>query len=221
MNHYVERKDQSWGTYDYVDHGHDNRIQAPGVDLMGVGDYETSSPVIGYGKTGDLGAEPAAASPALDLSALVSAAGALSAPAVRGGLQYVDPLLAPYALSAMRAAAFNPGSDGFTGTLTPLLPGAGIRSWADEVAAAGGAALIELPVQNPFSIQAARVFDPNSLAELAGEGAAFAILAIDPKLEAEAGKIARGSFPWGPVIGGLAVIGSIGLIVAAVRRGRR
>lgn len=220
MNHYVERKDQSWGTYDYVDHGHDNRMQAPGVDLMGVGDYETSSPVIGYGKTAPLGAEPASPS-GFDLSSLASAASALVAPVVRNGLQYVDPSLAPYALSAMRAAAFNPGPDGFTGTLTPLLPGAGIRSWAEEAAAAGGAALIELPAQNPFSIRAARVFDPNALADLAGKGGAFAILAIDPKLESEAAKLAESSFPWGPVIAGVAVVGSVGLIFAIVSRGRK
>lgn len=220
MNHYVERKDQSWGTYDYVDHSYDNRVQLPGVDLMGIGDYETSSPVIGYGKTADLDTA-SATSPGFDLSSLASAAVAFVSPVVRGGLQYVDPRLAPYALSAMRAAAFNPGPDGLTGTLTLLLPGDAIRSWADEVAAAGGAALVELPVRDPFSVRAARVFDPNALAELAGEGSAFAILAIDPKLEAEAGKVVDSSFPWGPIIGGLVAIGSVGLIVAVISRRQR
>lgn len=182
--------DMMWGSYDFVDHGHDARAARPTLRMgharRAMGDYEF------HGLGVDMPQLP-------DVGSVLGPIGQIGQPTVWGKLQYVDSSLATAIEKALSATSFQPLEtldNAARGTIVPALPTT--PSWA-EASRASNAVLIDIAsaktTQPVFTI----THDPVYIAKAAGIGGANVILDINQPLEAAA-QTAAGGAAIGPMI---------------------
>lgn len=185
-----ETPDRMWGSYDFVDHGHDAREARPNIHMgharRAMGDYEFHAMGIDMPQLPDIGS-------------VLGPIGQIGQPTVWGKLQYVDSSLATAIEKALSATSFQPLEtlNNFArGTIAPALPTT--PSWA-ETARLTNAVLIDIAsaktTQPIFTI----THDPIYIAQAAGIGGSNIILDINQPLEAAA-QTAAGGAAIGPMI---------------------
>jgi hypothetical protein len=197
MSRYVQNDEQMWGSYDFVDHGHEGRREQPALQgVLGTGDYDFGPGPLTYPPTTSsltlpprmdgFGSEPA-------LFKLPDA-GALKKPVVRGYLQVADPQAAAAVIPALTwttlrlddvAAMQQPTQ---TGALVPMLPSPTTlgKNWIRDAADAGKAVLYDVATVASLQPRMMVTSVPATVLQAAKVGGPYAVLAIHPALEQKA-----------------------------------
>jgi len=247
MSKYLQNDGQMWGSYDFVDHGHEVRKHQPALQhVVAKGDYDfgpgplaqqwrvptasddpsgmvVSSRSRGRGQLRGFGEQPGFKLPDL---------GALQKPTVRGALQYADQNVAPTVVQGLTWTSLNVQTSDQstkTGTLAPVLPTPETlaKNWVRDAVGAGGAVLYELASVMTLSPKMAVTSDPAAVLKLAHVGGPLAVLAIAPTLEQDAQVL--GGQPMKPglpsnmsklVVGGILVAIAVG-VGYAMTQGRK